>query len=356
MTCIAEDRFAELLDGGGLGALRSEERDHLEGCDGCRESWASVAAAADVLTESRPRRAGLAIRLLPVVAAAAMLLAIAGLIVSRESPSGHPVPPKDPVAEFIDAKPEELDKARAALLRMGRPALPRLVAARTRLVRGSPRFEELQDVIWALKVSGAQERGIPEFARRMEVMKIDLSFEKIAMGDLLEFIRDFSGVNFVVDPAVPPGTMDAIKVQDTTLQSVLEIICSAMDLDFDFRYGCVFLSRPMRLWSTEAGVGLPESNRWTKQVLDATGQDLSAKMRKFELTIDIQKSPMTAVAAFVSEVSGVSVQLRNVPEDVLITMKVSYLPLIHAVELLTLPRGWDARIEGKALVITGPGK
>ena len=55
MNCLADERFIEILDRGGLDATRPDERVHLESCDGCRDSWASVAAAADVLAESRPK-------------------------------------------------------------------------------------------------------------------------------------------------------------------------------------------------------------------------------------------------------------------------------------------------------------
>ena len=80
MSCLAEDRFIELLDQGGLEATKPGERAHLESCEACRDSWAGVAAAAEVLADARPRSSGRSARWVPLGAAAAMLLVVLGVI------------------------------------------------------------------------------------------------------------------------------------------------------------------------------------------------------------------------------------------------------------------------------------
>src|SRR6185295_3434335 len=87
MSCLAEERFVELLDQGGLDATKPEEQAHLERCESCRDSWATIAAAGEVLVEARPRSASRESRLIPMIAAAAMLLTIIGVVALKKIPS-----------------------------------------------------------------------------------------------------------------------------------------------------------------------------------------------------------------------------------------------------------------------------
>jgi len=349
MSCLAEERFVELLDRGGLDAASPEEGAHLRDCQACRESWGTVAAAGEVLAQTATRGAGRLVRAIPLVAAA-MLLATIAVIVIRHAPSSATTPMKDPLTLFLEGSPDQAKSARESLLKSGRNALPGLVAARPRL-RTSLRFREIQDLIWTLKIGGAQ--GTPDEAviRKMENLKLDLAFENAGVSDILAYLRGLSDINYVVDPTLDPGLVETLQGKNQTLRSALETLCLVKDLDFDFRYGVVFLSRPMRLWSTEPGVGLPESNVWRTQALDPAGREVASRLPKNPITLDIQNSPMSAVAQYISTLSGVSIQLPEALGETLITLKVANIYLAHLIELLTLPRGWDSRIEGRSLVI-----
>src|SRR5687768_13075582 len=142
MNCLAEERFVEILDRGGLDAARPEEQTHLESCDTCRDSWATVAVAAEVLADARPKAARG--RVFPVLVAAAMLLTIVGVIAVRSMPSSPVVQPVDPIAMLLDGNPDE---ARALLMKQGRKAIPLLVAARPRF-KGSARLAVLHDILF----------------------------------------------------------------------------------------------------------------------------------------------------------------------------------------------------------------
>src|SRR5438477_8446801 len=133
MNCLAEERFIDLLDRGGLEAAGIDEEAHLQSCEACRDAWATITAAGEILAEARPRATGRAMRWIPLAAAAATLLIIIAVIAVRATPK------RDPVALFVDGTPEEMAGARAEILMLGRKAIPGLVAARPRL-RGSARF------------------------------------------------------------------------------------------------------------------------------------------------------------------------------------------------------------------------
>ena len=354
MSCLAEERFVELLDQGGLEASSPEEGAHLRDCQACRDSWATVAAAGEVLAQAGIRGTGRLVRAIPLVAAA-MLLATIAVIVIRHAPPSAATPVKDPLRLFLEGSPDEAKSAREALLKSGRKALPGLVAARPRL-RTSLRFGEIQDLIWTLKIGGAQRTPDEAVIRKMENIKLDLAFENAGLNDILAYLRSLTDINYVLDPAVDPGPVETLRVRNQSLRSGLETLCLVKDIDFDFRYGVVFLSRPMRLWSTEPGVGLPESNVWTTQELDPAGWEVASRLPKNPVTLDIQNSPLSAVAQYISEISGIPIQLPEALGETMVTLKVQNTPLVHLVELLTLPRGWDARIEGRSLVIFARAK
>jgi hypothetical protein len=350
MNCLAPERFVDLLDGGGLDAVSPEEQVHLQECDTCRDSWATVAAAEEVLTEARPRPAGRVVRFVPLLAAAAILLTIVGIVAAgRIAPPVKP-PLKDPLTLLLQGTPEEAEGARATLRKAGRSALPGLVAARPKW-KGSARFPELQNLIWAIKQDAAQDPAAAALLNKLETVKIDLQFEKTEVVYVIVFIEHLSGLNLVLDPGIDAGRVDVLSMKDATVRSVLETLCAVKDLDFDVKYGVGFVSKPMRLWSTDPKIGLPAANLWrTANTVSPVGD----KLRTFRLTIDIQNSPMSAVAQYLQEISSLKVVASPGIADALITLKIQDLSLDHAIELLTLPHGWDARIEDGSVVIFDP--
>lgn len=349
MTCFAEERFVELLDRGGLESTRPEERTHLETCAACRESWATVAAAGEILVEARPRRAvARGWRVIPVAIAAAMLLTIVGVIAVRKIASPVTKPMADPITTLLQGSPEESRQARESLLKGGRKSLSGLLAARPRF-KGSARLQALQDLIFEIKRSAAQDPEAVDLFKRLETLKMDLAFENTALTDVLGFIRDFSKLNLCLDPTVKGRTLNVLNMKDSSLKSILEMICTVMDLDFDVRYGVLFVSTPIRLWSTEPGVGLPEA--WKRQVLGGADASVAAKMALIRTTLDMESVPMATVADYLSQICGIPFKPEEEIGEQLIDLKVQNLGLVHVLELLTLPYGWDARTEAGAVLI-----
>jgi type II secretory pathway component GspD/PulD (secretin) len=72
--------------------------------------------------------------------------------------------------------------------------------------------------------------------RKLETMKIDLAFENTKLEDILAFIRDFSGLNIVVDAAVQanvdPNKTITFKVKDLVLKNVLKLLLAQLQLDY----------------------------------------------------------------------------------------------------------------------------
>jgi hypothetical protein len=353
MNCLAPERFVDLLDLGGLDAVSSEEQAHLQECDACRDSWATVAAVGEVLTEARPRRVGRVVRLVPLLAAAAILFTIVGIIALGKIAPPARTPIQDPVTLFLRGTPEEAKGARAALLKAGKGALPGLVAVRPKW-KGSARFPDLQNLIWAIKRDAAQDPAATLLWNKLETLRIDLQCEKMSFVDSLAFIRSFSQLNLVLDPTIDAGMVELLSLRNSTLRSALETLCSVKDLDFDVKYGVVFLSRPLRLWSTDPAIGLPAVNFWRRGTAGSGEVALGDKLRSVRLTLDAETSPLSAIAQFIQEISSVKVVASPGIADTPIGLKVEDLPLDHALELLTLPFGWDARIADGSVVLFDP--
>jgi hypothetical protein len=345
MNCLAEERFVEILDGGGLDATRPDERAHLESCENCREAWATVAAAGEILAEARPKSARA--RLVPVMIAAAMLLTIVGVIVWKSSTAVEK--PRDPIVMLLEGTPEDVQKAREALLKQGRKAIPMLVAARPKF-KGSARFQALQDVIFDLKRAAVQQDpNAVEAFKRLESMKIDLSFDGTKFEDILSFLRDFSRLNFHLDPTIDAGIVDQFGVKDVSMRYCLEVLCAVKDLDFDYRYGIVFLSTPLRLWSQDPAVGIPTANAWETQILAGDDAAVAAKVRSIRITLDMQKAPLPAMADYLTEISGIPFKLDPSISNQTVTLHQQDVRLIQLLQLMTLPGGWDVRIADGAV-------
>jgi hypothetical protein len=67
-------------------------------------------------------------------------------------------------------------------------------------------------------------------------MKIDLAFEDTPLEDILAFIRDFSGLNLILDARVrdrvDPGQVVTFKVKDLVLKHILSLLLSRFRLDY----------------------------------------------------------------------------------------------------------------------------
>lgn len=72
--------------------------------------------------------------------------------------------------------------------------------------------------------------------RKLDTMKIDLAFENTKLEDILAFIRDFSGLNIILDAAVrdkvDPDKPVNFKVKDLVLKNVLKLLLSQFNLDY----------------------------------------------------------------------------------------------------------------------------
>lgn len=90
-----------------------------------------------------------------------------------------------------------------------------------------------------IKTEGGTPEEDPDILainRKLDTMKIDLAFENTKLEDILAFIRDFSGLNIILDAAVrdkvDPDKAITFKVKDLVLKNVLKLLLSQFQLDY----------------------------------------------------------------------------------------------------------------------------
>lgn len=91
----------------------------------------------------------------------------------------------------------------------------------------------LAQVLWRERHPKSCECGI---VRKLDRMKIDLAFENTKFEDILAFIRDFSGLNIVLDAEVSgplkPDERVTFKVKDLALKNVLKLLLAPHGLTY----------------------------------------------------------------------------------------------------------------------------
>jgi len=72
--------------------------------------------------------------------------------------------------------------------------------------------------------------------RKLDTLRVDLAFENTRLEDILSFVRDFSGLNLLLDAdvrdRVDPDLILSFKVEGMALKHVLGLLASLLNLDY----------------------------------------------------------------------------------------------------------------------------
>ena len=81
--------------------------------------------------------------------------------------------------------------------------------------------------------------------KKMNEMKIDLAFENAPIPDILAFVRDFSGLNILLEPGLGEVPV-SLKIRELQLGSALELIALPRGLDVRLEEGAVLIFKPKK--------------------------------------------------------------------------------------------------------------
>jgi hypothetical protein len=267
-------------------------------------------------------------------------------------------------------------------------------------------------------------RGItPEMEaiqKKLDSMKIDLAFDNTKLNDILAFVRDFSGLNIVIDASskADPNKTITIKTKDLALKNVLKLLLTQFNLDYQITQEQVVLvtdkgaSEPV----ARTPIRIPGASRNAAKEVEALGSDspaerdrataalramgfgaerslwdaldsanaearargadllrtlysperreqpgpLEQKLRAIRITIDMQNAPLTTIVDYISEISRLSFVFAPSgipnPDGEVISIKVQDIVLEGALKLMLAPRQLQHAAVGDVVLVSGAGK
>jgi hypothetical protein len=343
--------------------------DHVALCADCQETVDRLRGERDLLRRAdarlaapvRARRPG-APHLLALAAAA--LVGITGVIVFRGAPppvaspvAGAPQTPdmEKLVAQFLDGTDRESAQARELLVESPRSALPALVETRHQRA-ASLRPDAHSALILELKQKIAGPSADDLF-RRMTKASLQMDFKNTPLSRVFGFITELTGLGFTTDPDLDVENIAVtLKVTGTPLIQALDLLSMLYNLEFDFRFGVLFVARPYRLFQLPGNRGnpgstIPAQGHWRRQELSPAGAEILKKLDKARTDLAFAETPLGDVIAFIRDLAGVNIVLERDWSARVITLQAKGMPAATFLELLLLPRKWDLRIEGNTVVV-----
>jgi hypothetical protein len=111
---------------------------------------------------------------------------------------------------------------------------------------------------------GASDRAAATFIRRrLELQRVSLNFDELALFDAVEFLRQVTDLNIVVSPrarqrVIDSGRTVSLKLRDVRLRNALVLCLRAIDaeLAFGVRYGVLYIGERAELRRSTMRVGV----------------------------------------------------------------------------------------------------
>lgn len=176
-----------------------------------------------------------------------------------------------------------------------------------------------------------QEEETPEQAidRLLKTRQITLDFQGTPLEEALLFLRDLSGVPFLIHPAVPADVAVTLRLQDLSMLNALKLIlASHEDLDFAIWSGAVVVK-------TRAVTLPPQPSPRP----DAPEGSVERKLATLKLTCNFDQTPGLDVFDFLRDITGLNVVLTSAAqtryEQTFVDLQVRDFDLARVLNLLT---------------------
>jgi hypothetical protein len=267
---------------------------HISGCDVCRREAEHIAAERsaiqdalaeeavsppEALLQAAPSVRRYKLSIAGLAAAAVLLATLAWLLFhapkkeenhfadSGRRPSQEPV--ERLISELQSSSSVRREIATLALKRYGSAVVEKLEKAKV-----DP------TVIDACRGITAEMKAIQ---KKLDTMKIDLAFENTSFVDILAFIRDFSGLNIVVDAAITFDSTKSLtlKTKDLALKNVLSLLLTQFELTYAVTQEKVVLitskEKAQRPQESQTPIRIPGAKRELTREIAALGSEQPAE-------------------------------------------------------------------------------
>ncbi len=90
----------------------------------------------------------------------------------------------------------------------------------------------------------AGDEGRVDALRKLETMRVSVDFQDVKLSEAVDYLRDVTGLNFVVDPKAAEAGREAkvrLKAKDLTVKSALKLMLGGRGLAATWREGAVVI-------------------------------------------------------------------------------------------------------------------
>ncbi|MGE0435203.1 MAG: hypothetical protein AB7K09_00725 [Planctomycetota bacterium] len=98
---------------------------------------------------------------------------------------------------------------------------------------------------------GQEERAHEMIKNQLDSKKLDMDFDETSLEDVLEYIKQRSGINIVLDPKVADDVAEepiSLTLKNISLGSALRIILDFVEMTYTFRHGVLWITSPEEAW------------------------------------------------------------------------------------------------------------
>lgn len=139
-----------------------------------------------------------------------------------------------------------------------------------------------------------------EIAKLLAEKKVTLDFADATLPDVLAFLREVSGANFVLDPGSKlEEEKVTLKVRDLSLANALKLLLAVRQAEYRLACGTVVVGTQERLKGLPADSPAPPASPTAAQ---KAAWEKGAK----KLTVNFASTPLTEVTAFIRDLSGLN--------------------------------------------------
>jgi hypothetical protein len=258
-------------------------------------------------------------------------------------------------AELVERFLGGSKEAGEALRKRGREALPEVAKARLRCA-GHARQNELLDLEQELRASGAAE-PVGTILKKLDSTRTPITLQDVLLADLVAYLREFTGINIVIDPTVENGTRMTVEENDASIRRILDRALIGAGLDFDIRFDAILISRPDRLWKIGEGTPIPAASAWkVRGARDKT----ATYLRETKIDFNFEECSVRDILAFVCDFTDLRILLDRDSDPKILNSKATIairdLTLSESLDLLALTRGLDLEIHEGVLILYQPAR
>lgn len=253
---------------------------------------------------------------------------------------------------------QRFDAAYALLCGMAPEAVAGLNAGTDGL---DPKTRARAEAALAAREAGVLDGPTARVWRQAHAQKIDVNFQDTPPGDILEFVRDLTGLNIVLDATrvdlakVAPMT---VSLRDLAVAHMLRLMAAQASMEVMFNEGAIVLTTPEGAKQMRAAAARRAEERAAGaagKAEDPANAKVRATLEATRISLNFAGAPLSDVVAFLHDFAGLNMVIDAASDEDLgsrtVTLKASSLSLAGVLGLLCDTAGLEYAVENGVVMI-----